>query len=171
MRTDALQSLFESLNASDVRYLIVGGLAVVAHGYLRFTADVDLVLAMNPENIERAIRTFETLGYRPRVPVPIEDFSDSSKRKQWSEEKKMVVFSLASDRNKETFIDIFVESPFDFDAEYAQAYRSEIRVGLFVPFVRLETLLDMKRRTGRDKDRLDAETLTKIRDLRETSDD
>jgi len=44
-----VESIVVALNAAKVRFLIVGGLAVAAHGYLRFTADVDLVLDPEPE--------------------------------------------------------------------------------------------------------------------------
>jgi len=37
-------SLFKALDAAGVRYVVVGGLATVLHGYARFTADVDLVM-------------------------------------------------------------------------------------------------------------------------------
>jgi hypothetical protein len=60
-----------------VRYLIVGGLAVVAHGYVRFTADFDVVLDLEAENVQRALGVFKSLGYVPRVPVPIEQFAEA----------------------------------------------------------------------------------------------
>ncbi|MEM6533554.1 MAG: hypothetical protein AAF654_13095 [Myxococcota bacterium] len=39
----SIERVLETLNARDVRYLIVGGVAVVLHGHLRTTADLDLV--------------------------------------------------------------------------------------------------------------------------------
>ncbi len=45
MTRHSVESIVQSLETAGVRYLIVGGLAVVAQGHLRFTADVDLVLA------------------------------------------------------------------------------------------------------------------------------
>ena len=50
---------FEALEAGGVRYLVAGGLAVGAHGYLRFTKDVDIVIQLIPDNIER---TFTALA-------------------------------------------------------------------------------------------------------------
>jgi hypothetical protein len=60
-------AIVEGLNAAGARYLIAGGLAVVAHGHVRFTADVDIVLDMSGANLERAIRALGGLGYRPRA--------------------------------------------------------------------------------------------------------
>ncbi len=44
MTSSSVQAIIQALNEAGVRYLVVGGLAVVAHGHVRFTADVDLVL-------------------------------------------------------------------------------------------------------------------------------
>ncbi len=41
MERGSVEAIVAALNENQVQYLIVGGLAVVAHGYVRFTADVD----------------------------------------------------------------------------------------------------------------------------------
>ncbi len=74
MKLESVKRIFRALNDENVRYLIVGGLAVVAHGYLRFTADIDLILDMERKNLERAMVVFDSLGYCPRAPVQIEEF-------------------------------------------------------------------------------------------------
>jgi hypothetical protein len=56
---------------------------VVAHGYVRFTADVDLMLDMERDNLKRAVEALESLGYRPRAPVGFRDFLDASQRRHW----------------------------------------------------------------------------------------
>ncbi|MGH7318339.1 MAG: hypothetical protein ACRELA_01720 [Candidatus Rokuibacteriota bacterium] len=38
-----LEPVFKALNDSGVRYVVVGGLAVVLHGHARLTVDVDLI--------------------------------------------------------------------------------------------------------------------------------
>jgi hypothetical protein len=45
--------LFRALNDHQVRYLLVGGLAMNLHGVPRMTMDVDLILAMDEANLER----------------------------------------------------------------------------------------------------------------------
>jgi hypothetical protein len=42
-----------SLNAHQVRYVLIGGFAVVAHGGARTTKDIDLLIDSSPENIAR----------------------------------------------------------------------------------------------------------------------
>ena len=54
--------ILTALEEANVRYLVVGGVAVVIHGYLRTTIDLDLVLHLDRENLERALKAFETLG-------------------------------------------------------------------------------------------------------------
>src|SRR5262245_36130070 len=109
MKRDSVVAIVAGLNANQVQYLIVGGLAVVVHGYIRFTADVDLLLSVEPDNLKRAVEALKALGYRPRAPVDFDDFVDQSKREQWAQEKNMTVFSLFSDVHQETEIDLFLE--------------------------------------------------------------
>jgi hypothetical protein len=48
-----------------------------AHGYLRFTKDVDVVIQLIPDNIERTFTALASLGYRPIVPITMKQFSNS----------------------------------------------------------------------------------------------
>ena len=75
-----LVKIFQSLNNQGIRYLAVGGIAVIAHGYARLTMDLDLVVSLDDENIHKALVVFSDLGYRPRIPVPMDEFADSRKR-------------------------------------------------------------------------------------------
>lgn len=67
-----LRSLLEALNAHDVRFVVIGGVAVGAHGYPRATADLDLVPDPDPNNLDRLVAalgsldaTLPTVGGRP----------------------------------------------------------------------------------------------------------
>jgi hypothetical protein len=51
----SIEAIVRALNEARVRYLIVGGLAVVAYGYVRFTADLDLFVDLEEENLRRAL--------------------------------------------------------------------------------------------------------------------
>jgi len=61
MRLSRLRCVFGALNDAEVDYLVVGGIAVIAHGYQRTTTDVDLVVGLSPENIGKAMATLTTL--------------------------------------------------------------------------------------------------------------
>jgi len=53
----------ESLNANDVRYLIVGGYAVALHGYPRLTKDLDIWLRLDAENASRIVEALADFGF------------------------------------------------------------------------------------------------------------
>lgn len=147
-----LESVFRALNQSQTRYVLVGGLAVIAHGYLRTTSDIDLVMALNPENLRRALTALSELGYIPKQTVKLEDFADPVKREQWIREKNMLVFQLTTGRPRELPIDIFVREPFDFDQEYALARRFELAPDITVPVATIKTLIKLKTAAGRPND-------------------
>lgn len=48
-----LKDLLRLLNSKNVRYLLIGGYAVVLHGHPRLTNDLDIVIGNDPGNIER----------------------------------------------------------------------------------------------------------------------
>jgi hypothetical protein len=52
-----LRELLDRLVAADVRFVIIGGLAVNAWGHVRGTQDVDLVPDPDPGNLERLARS------------------------------------------------------------------------------------------------------------------
>ena len=163
MQTRSLEAIVDALNRANVRYLIVGGLAVVAHGYVRFTADLDVVLDLEQGNASRAVSALATLNYRPRAPVPLAAFADSTQRAQWVADKGLTVFSLWSADHLATEVDLFVEEPFDFAKAYAAAASLEIGPGVVASFVSLDDLIDMKRRAGRPADLDDIEQLQRLR--------
>ena len=63
------EPLFRALNAPGTRYVVVGGVATVLHGYARLTADIDLILDLEESAAAKAMHTLAGLGLRPRVPV------------------------------------------------------------------------------------------------------
>jgi hypothetical protein len=102
MKQGSFDVLVRALDKAGVRYLVAGGLAVNAHGYLRFTRDVDLVLQLAPENIASAFGALEGIGYRPL-------------------DREMTELTFWCDRHRDTPVDVFVTGPFDFDEEYGRA--------------------------------------------------
>lgn len=163
MRLGSFDSIVRALEDAGVRYLVAGGLAVNAHGYLRFTKDIDLVLQLAPQNILSAFAALEGIGYRPAVPVTGAQFADSANRSSWIREKGMTVLNFWCDAHRETPVDVFVTEPFDFDGEYARALVKPLG-SIAVRFVSIPTLIRMKEIAGRPQDRIDIEYLRKIAD-------
>lgn len=121
-----IENVLAALNAAEVRYLVVGGVAVVLHGYLRTTQDLDLVIHLERENLLRALQAFEGLGFQPLVPVAMTDFAESANREKWIQEKNMIVFSLWHPQEPTRKVDIFVSEPFDFHETYRRSVRMDL---------------------------------------------
>lgn len=155
-----LEQIFGALQGAEVRYLVVGGMAVIAHGYVRTTKDIDLVIALEPDNLRRALSALTAIGYRPKIPVATTDFADPAKRESWIRDKGMVVFQMISDRFRFEPLDIFVTEPFDFQAEYARAVWKRVNEDVSVPIVSVQQLLDMKRAAARPQDLADIAELS-----------
>lgn len=159
MKLTSFEAIVRALNNAGVRYPIADGLAVNAHGYLRFTNDADVVIQLIPDNVLRTFAALGALGYTPVVPVTAEQFADQTTREGWIRENHMQVLQLWSDRHRETPIDIFVYEPFPFEDEYAKALIKPLYGTIDVRFVSIPTLIAMKEAAGREQDRIDIEHL------------
>ena len=164
MHPNHLETVFKALNQAGVRYLVVGGLAVMAHGYVRVTRDLDLVLALDGKNPEDALRAFERLGYGPNLPVELMDFADPEKRRQWKAEKGMQVYQLVSDSLVDCPIDLFVDEPFAFSEMHEARADYVLSEEVTLPVVGLAHLKAMKQAAGRPRDLLDLDELERLSD-------
>lgn len=147
-----------ALSEAEVRYLVVGGVAVVLHGVLRFTADLDLVIQLDPDNLRRALATLTRLGFRPVIPVAASEFADPVKRAEWSASRNMLVFTMWDPNYPAVRVDIFVREPWDFDSAFSR--RTDVLVdGVAIPLVPLAELISMKQEANRPKDLEDIRAL------------
>jgi hypothetical protein len=144
LRLSTFAAIAQALAEEGVRYLVAGGMAVIARGYPRFTVDVDLVIALDRDNVLAAFRALGQLGYRPTVPVSAEDFADTGRRQGFIRDKGMLVLNFHSPSHKATPVDVFVVEPFDFAVEYERTRPEEIAPGVVSRFVTIATLVAMK---------------------------
>jgi hypothetical protein len=156
------ETIFRTLNDSSVRYVVVGGVAVVLHGVMRFTADLDIVIDLAPEEAKRAMDALTAAGFAPSLPVPAADFADAAKRRQWIDERNMLVFSMVDRSIPPNSVDLFAESPIDFAALWSQATIMQLDT-TSVRVASIADLIAMKRFSARPKDLLDIDELEKIR--------
>jgi hypothetical protein len=163
MKLASFEAIVQALNSAEVRFIVVGGVAVNAHGYLRFTKDVDLVIRLSERDIISAFSALEQIDYRPSNPITAEDFANPTLRETWRREKGMLVLKMWSDRHRETPLDIFVYEPFDFNVEYGRALYNEDDIP--ARFASIQTLIAMKEPVGRTQDLLDIEKLRLIEDI------
>lgn len=62
----ALERLSKDLEERDIDYMVIGAVALLAHGYPRFTEDIDLV--MTSDGLEKFHEQLVGLGYVPAFP-------------------------------------------------------------------------------------------------------
>lgn len=159
-----LETLFGHLNAAGARYIVVGGLAVVLHGHLRATGDVDLIVDLGADQVNRTLDALAAAGLQPYAPVPARDFADPGKRAAWIRDKGMLVFSLRP-REGVPMVDLFLDYPAPFEELWGRSEVVTLR-GIPVRVASIRDLIGLKRDAGRPQDLADAEALTHIARLR-----
>lgn len=152
------EDIFRELQEAGVRYLVVGGVAVILHGFVRSTADLDLMVALDRANLDIFLNLMKKRGYKPKVPVRLEEFADADKRQAWIDEKGMRVFSLIHPQKLQELIDIFVNEPIPFAEAYNR--REKVRVGSTeVSVIAAKDLIELKKKSGRPQDLEDVRAL------------
>ncbi|MBN1147652.1 MAG: hypothetical protein JXA78_10385 [Anaerolineales bacterium] len=57
------KEFLQLLSANQVEYLLIGGYAVGYHGYPRATIDMDIWVAMHPENAAKLVAVLKEFGF------------------------------------------------------------------------------------------------------------
>lgn len=162
MNVVTVEEVLAALSSADVRFVVVGGVAVVLHGHPRLTADLDLVIDLEVGPAHRAMVVLTGLGLVPRLPVPASAFADPATRSRWVAERNLMVFTLTEPGGM-LEVDLFARSPLPFDALWSQALtvlvgETEVRIAA------LDDLIAMKRDAGRPQDLADITALEALRD-------
>ena len=134
----------ESFVARDVRFLIVGGHAVMTHGYLRFTDDFDLWVDADPANAERVVLALADFGFGS-LGLSVADFTSPD-----------AILQLGRPPLR---IDVMTSiSGVTFDACYEARVVVDVD-GAMLPFIGRDCLIANKRASGRSKDLIDVDEL------------
>lgn len=155
------EHVFRALNGSDARYVTVGGFALLLHGALRTTADLDLMIDLEPGAAAAAIGALSSLGLTPRVPVDPADFADPAVRQTWIDEKGMTVFTMWDPSDARVAVDLFVSHPVEFERAWSDAVVVDLG-GTQARVASIATLIEMKTAVGRPTDLADIEILRAI---------
>jgi hypothetical protein len=139
----------EALNRSQAKYLVIGGIACILHGYVRATTDVDVLIERTLTNAERVLEGLATVGY---------GFA-----REWAAEEilKRPITVIGDD----PAVDVFTVA---WKVKYEQAVKRSSIVELervSIPLIGIDDLIDTKR-TGRLQDAADIEVLEEIKRLR-----
>jgi predicted nucleotidyltransferase len=149
------------LDEANVRFVVVGGVAVVIQGYARLTADVDLVIDLDESNVRRAMDAVTARGLRPVVPVNAHDFANEAIRREWIETRNLEVFSMRDERNPLLTVDFFAREPIPFEELWSRADQVTL-AGRTIRVASIEDLIRMKRAVARTQDTIDIERLEEI---------
>jgi predicted nucleotidyltransferase len=154
------EDIFKALESSRVKYLVIGGVAVNLYGVQRATGDIDLMLAMDKDNLLKFAAISKELGLVPKAPVKAEELADPAKLKAWRDEKNMRVFSFVHPDYSYIMIDIMTDNYISFEEAYKK--RNILPAwGIHVSCVSLDDLIKLKEISGREQDLSDIEALRK----------
>lgn len=140
------EEFFELLNKHKVRFVVVGGYAVVFHGFPRFTGDIDVYYEAETKNIEALLSALSEFGFNfPELTVP-----ELSKQGQ--------VVQLGQPPNRIDLINQISGREFEpvWQNKVAGSYGKES-----VFYINLDDLLQNKQATARTKDLQDIEFFKK----------
>lgn len=154
------EEVFRVLNAAKINYLVCGGAAVVMLGFSRLTIDLDLIVGLQKENLEKLYGVLAKLGYKTNVPIAKNDFCDKAKLQRLAGEKNMKVVSFYHSSDPFKVIDIGVNLP---DIDQILKNKKNIQVDdLPIPTIFIKDLIKMKEDLARPKDLIDAQNLKEI---------
>jgi hypothetical protein len=140
------RDMLQVLLNNGVKFLIVGAYALGAHGYPRATGDIDIWVEPSADNSSRVYRALTEFG------APLHEIDETTFIKPG------IVFQIGVAPRR---IDIISKiSGVEFDQAYPKRQIVEVD-GLSVPILSYEDLIQNKRATGRDKDRIDVDRLEK----------
>lgn len=152
------ENIFRELNKAQVKYLVVGGVAVNLYGYVRFTGDLDILVLLNEPNLSKLEGVMKKLGYSERLPVSIMDLGDKNQVKKWLKEKNMKAYTFNPPKNNLLQIDVIIEESLKFESYYKRK-KIKFMQQTKIPIVSLDDIILMKKRAKRDKDVLDLKVL------------
>jgi hypothetical protein len=139
------KEFIESLNANNVRYLVVGGYAVALHGYVRYTKDLDVWIEPKIQNAQNVLNALIAFGFGS-LDITADDFLEEGN-----------IIQLGYPPNR---IDLITSlNGLVFENCYPERVQVEIQ-GVLIDFIDIENLKTNKKATGRPQDLADLENLT-----------
>lgn len=151
-----------ALSRAGIPFVVVGGVAVNLQGVPRFTADLDVAVALDGAVVGLAAQALAGLGLRPRLPVTAAELSSSATIRGWVEERNLAAITFVDPVEPLREVDLVVSSPVPFDELLATADRMTAG-GLTFPVASVDALIRMKSGTGRHQDASDVDALRRAR--------
>ncbi len=156
-----LIDVYKSLQAHDVKYLLCGGLAINLYGVPRSTADMDIILDLKEDNIQRFLTAIATFQYQNLLPISLLELVDEDKRIALVNDRNLIAFSFFSTVFQFVTLDVLIDLPFQFaDLWLRKQVRTLRETEIYL--VSVEDLVALKTYSNREQDRLDIESLKKL---------
>lgn len=146
--------IFETLDRHGVDYLTIGAWAVIAHGYVRATADIDFIARLDRENMVRLAAALSELNARLRG-VDAEKLRIDPTNPQTLENGAS--FTMDTDAGPLDFLND-VPGAVEYDQMRSRARQADAG-GVSVWVVGYDDLIRMKEASGREQDLLDIHQL------------
>ncbi len=144
------KELFRSLNAKSVEYLLIGGYAVIIHGYVRNTNDIDVVVSNDPVNVTKCLEALDDFG-----------FGGSDLRNALTSDEKDIV-RMGIEPMKIEILNYL--NGVDFAEAYGRRITKTVE-DIKIDVISLRDLIANKEDVGRLQDLLDVEKLKERNDL------
>ena len=141
------KDLLRTFNDSQVKYLVVGGYAVIKYAEPRYTKDIDLWISADKDNAAAVYKALRTFG-APLTGLTEDDFAH---------EGYFYQLGVAPLR-----VDILMSVP---GLEFDQAWGRRVMVdfdGIMIPFISKQDLITSKMASGRPQDLIDAKLLREM---------
>ncbi len=148
MLPNPFKEFIELLEKHEVKFLIVGGYAVAAHGYPRYTGDIDLFVAIGPDQAKGIVSAFRDFGFTD-LEIEEGDFLQDDMIVEIGREPLKI--QVMTGISGVTFEECFLEH---VDFEFG---------GRLLPFISFDHLIKNKSATKRGKDLVDVDELQKRR--------
>jgi len=158
------RELFEAMNEAGIRYIVIGGIAVNLHGYSRFTGDVDILLALDSDNLERTAIFMQHKGFTQRLPIDVRQLSDRKQVQQWLDEKGMTAYTFIDPKQPQFSVDILAGESLKFD----EFDRRKVLIrawDISIPVISIDDLIGLKEKANREKDIEDIAALLELKKL------
>jgi predicted nucleotidyltransferase len=141
------RDFIKSLNDNNVEYVLVGGMAVILHGYVRGTGDMDVWVNKTKQNYQSLVKAFTQFG------MPIFDMTENTFLGD-----EFDVWGIGVQPVKIEVMTAVKGLNFDETFKMSQLFHED---GLNIRFVHLNHLIQAKKASGRFRDLDDIEQLTR----------
>ena len=156
--------VFSALLGARARFVVVGGVAVNLQGVPRFTADLDLAVALDGRSLAAAAGALTALGLRARLTATSEELRDDAVVRGWIAERNLQAITFVDPVQPLREVDLVVTSPVPFE-ELERGADAMESGGARILVASIDALVRMKTGTGRAQDESDVDALRRVQEL------